>query len=143
MEFILTVWSLTPLTWSTNHDYKSIYGTGTSRGRRFIVKADKRNNHRGCVTEYVLYFKCHIIYNNRSVTEYKYIFCDNCLWWDFHFNIFKKYAKHIVCAFIEIYTPPYTHTKKLHADYISLIMKSNILSMIFLYICICSARLTS
>ena len=49
------------------------------------------NKCRGSVAEYVLYFKCHRIYYNESVTEYAnlYIFCDTCLKWDFHYNIFK------------------------------------------------------
>ena len=46
---------------------------------------------RVSVTEYVLYFRCHRIYYNGSVTHYTnlFIFCDTCLQWDFHYNIFK------------------------------------------------------
>ena len=45
---------------------------------------------RGSAAEHVLYFKCHRKYYNGSASENTdlVIFCDTCLQWDSHYNIF-------------------------------------------------------
>ena len=48
------------------------------------------NSDRGSAAEHVLHFKCHRKYCNGSASENTdlVIFCDTCLQWDSHYNIF-------------------------------------------------------
>ena len=53
-------------------------------------KVPELENCRGSAEEHVLYFKCHRKSYNGSASENTdlVIFCDTCLEWDSHYNIF-------------------------------------------------------
>ena len=62
-------------------------------------KGPEQENFRGSAKEHVLYFKCHRKSYNGSASENTdlVIFCDTCLQWDCHYNIFKAPA--LECIF--------------------------------------------